>query len=277
MAEKNFLAKDGPLVMGIVNVTPDSFSDGGKYLDPDRAIAHGRRLAAEGADILDIGGESTRPGATPVPVQEELDRVMPVIEGLRGCGVPLSIDTRKAAVMQAALAAGAGMINDITALRGDPESMAVVAGANVPVCLMHMQGDPCTMQDNPVYADTVQEVLDFFRERIDACRDKNINTKRIIIDIGIGFGKSIADNLALIRNVSKFKSFGVPILIGASKKSFIHSLCINADTDQREPGSLATALWCRQQGAKIFRVHDVAAARQAFAVWEAVSGSSRYG
>lgn len=272
------LSLPAPVLMGIVNVTPDSFSDGGRFTDPERAASHARRLVAEGAGIIDIGGESTRPGARPVPATEEIERVVPVIERLRDCGAVISIDTRHAATMKAAVAAGATMVNDVSALSHDPESLPFLAGtgaaAGVKICLMHMKGDPQTMQDRPVYEDVVREVYDFLAARIALCETSGIERNRLVIDPGIGFGKGFEHNIELIRSVSEFRKLGVPILVGASRKSFIGRICADflppSEPAQRVAGSLAAALLCWQQGASIFRVHDVAETRQALAVARAV-------
>ncbi len=259
----------GPYIMGVVNVTPDSFSDGGAFLAPEKAIAHGLRLAAEGADILDIGGESTRPGADAVSPQQEMDRVIPVIEGLKGCGKILSVDTRHAATMREAVKAGAGMINDITALNDD-ESLRVAAQSGAIVCLMHMQGEPQTMQQNPHYQDVVAEVKDFLSCRIEACEKAGISRDKIVIDPGIGFGKNLQHNMTLLHHIGAFTSLGAPVLLGASRKSFIEKLYPGTSAGKRLPGSLAAALWALEQGVRIFRVHDVAQTKQAFAVHRAL-------
>jgi dihydropteroate synthase len=248
--------------MGIVNVTPDSFSDGGLYLSADRAIAHGFRLIEEGADILDIGGESTRPGAQPVGVQEELDRVLPVIEGLQGCGAQISVDTRHAEVMRAALAAGADMVNDISALRGEG-SLEVVAASGARICLMHMQGEPATMQDAPSYLNVVDEVLAFLRERIAICETAGIGRERLVADPGIGFGKTAVHNWQLLNALDRFAELGMPLLVGVSRKRFLDE---QAPPEGRLAGAVAASLWALGKGASIFRVHDVAAMRQAFKV-----------
>ncbi len=252
-------------------MTPDSFSDGGQFSEAGKAIDHGLKLIEQGADILDIGGESTRPGAASVSPQQEMDRVLPVIEGLKNSGAMLSVDTRHAETMRATAQAGASMINDITALQGDPESLSVVARSNLPVCLMHMQGQPQTMQQNPDYNDVVADISAFLAGRIKVCLDAGIPKNRIIIDPGIGFGKTLEHNLALLKNIATFKSLGVPVLLGASRKSFIEKICSDAATDKRLPGSLAAALWGLQQGVDIFRVHDLAETKQAFAVFEAIN------
>jgi dihydropteroate synthase len=257
-----------PLVMGIVNVTPDSFSDGGRHWQRDAAIAHAQQLIAEGADMLDIGGESTRPGAQPVSVQEEMDRVLPVIESLRGASVPVSIDTCKPQVMQAAIAAGVQMVNDINALQG-ATAMNVVAAGNVAVCLMHKQGNPQTMQLQPDYQNVVSEVSDFLRDRIAAVEVAGIGRNRIVIDPGFGFGKTLAHNLALLRELATLTELGVPILAGLSRKSMLGALT-GQDVGQRLPASIAAALIAVQRGAAIVRVHDVRATVDALKVWQAV-------
>jgi len=258
-----------PLVMGIVNVTPDSFSDGGRHLQHQAALAHAQQLISDGADILDIGGESTRPGAQPVGVQEELDRVLPVLEGLRGAPVPVSIDTCKAEVMQAAIAAGAQMVNDIDALQ-DAAALAAVAASNVAVCLMHKQGSPQTMQLQPEYRDVVAEVGAFLRVRIDAAIAAGIGAERIVVDPGFGFGKTLAHNLALLRELGQLRALGVPILAGLSRKSMLGALT-GRDVDEREAASVAAALIAVQRGATIVRVHDVRATVDALKIWDAVS------
>ncbi len=258
---------DRPLIMGVVNVTPDSFSDGGQHASSAAAISHGRRLAAEGADVLDIGGESTRPGAAPVPVDEELRRVLPVVEALAAAGHRVSIDTRRARVMREAVAAGALIVNDVSALTGDDESLAVAAHSGAAVILMHMQGDPTTMQANPSYGDVVAEVADFLGQRVAACRAAGIARERLCIDPGIGFGKNVAHNLALLRHLPRLRQTGVALLIGASRKSFIARLSRGAPAEQRVPGSIAVALHAAERGADMLRVHDVAATIQALDVW----------
>ena len=258
-----------PLVMGIVNVTPDSFSDGGRHLQCDAALAHARQLIAVGADILDIGGESTRPGAQPVSVQEELDRVIPVIEGLRGASVPVSIDSRKPEVMQAAIAAGALMVNDIGALQ-DSAAMDAVASGNIAVCLMHKQGEPQTMQAQPKYFDVVAEVSEFLRNRIAAAEAAGIQRNRIVIDPGFCFGKTLAHNLTLLRELNVLTELGVPVLAGLSRKSMLGTLT-GQDVEQRLPASIAAALIAVQRGANIVRVHDVRATVDALKIWNAVN------
>ena len=252
-----------PQIMGIVNVTPDSFSDGGNFYDPEAAIRHGLSLVADGADILDIGGESTRPGAEQVSLDEELARVIPVIEGLRReTEVIISIDTRHAAVMEAALAAGAGMINDVTALQGE-RSLAAASVADVPICLMHMQGDPGTMQQNPTYTDVVADIKEFLSERVETALAAGIAKQNLVIDVGIGFGKTLEHNLTLLNNLEQFTNLGVRTLLGASRKSFIGKLCgESATADKRIGGSLAALGAGLEARVDIFRVHDVFETKQ---------------
>jgi dihydropteroate synthase len=256
--------------MGIVNVTPDSFSDGGLHLQHDAALAHAHQLIAEGADILDIGGESTRPGAQPVGVQEELDRVLPIIEGLRGVSIPISIDTFKPEVMQAAIAAGAKMVNDINALQ-DVAAMNVVAASDVAVCLMHKQGNPQTMQQQPQYQNVVAEVSAFLRDRIAAAEAAGIQRNRIVIDPGFGFGKTLAHNLTLLRELKKLTELGVPVLAGLSRKSMLGVLT-GQDVEHRVHASVAAALIAVQHGANIVRVHDVRESVDALKIWNALNG-----
>jgi dihydropteroate synthase len=258
-----------PLVMGIVNVTPDSFSDGGLHLQRDAALAYARQLIDEGADILDIGGESTRPGAQPVNAQEEMDRVLPIIEALRGAPVPVSIDTCKPEVMQAAITAGAQMVNDINALQ-DSAAMKVIAASQVAVCLMHKQGKPQTMQEQPHYQNVVAEVSAFLRERIAATQAVGISRTRIVIDPGFGFGKTLAHNLALLRELKKLTELGVPILAGLSRKSMLGALT-GQEVGQRLSASVAAALSAVERGANIVRVHDVRATVDALKIWNAVN------
>lgn len=257
-----------PLVMGIVNVTPDSFSDGGRHASTAAAIAHAHRLVAEGADILDIGGESTRPGAQPVSLQEELDRVLPVIEGLRGVAVPVSVDTVKPEVMHAAIASGAQMVNDINALE-DADAMRVVVDSDVAICLMHKQGVPQTMQTQPHYQDVVREVNGYLRMRIAACEAAGIARNRIVIDPGFGFGKTVAHNLDLLRELATFSDHGLPVLAGLSRKSMLGAVT-GQPVGSRLPASLAAALVAVQRGAKIVRVHDVRETVEALKIWNAV-------
>ena len=261
------LALGRPLVMGVVNVTPDSFSDGGKFFDAKAAVAHARRLAEEGADILDIGGESSRPGALPVSIAEELDRVLPVLEGLKGIEKPLSVDTRRPEVMQAALRAGASMINDIEALQA-PGALEAMAKAQCAVCLMHMKGEPATMQQEPRYDDVVGEVLGFLGSRVQAALHAGIARERIVADPGFGFGKTAAHNFELLRRLEEFSALGVPLLAGWSRKSTLGKLT-GRPAGERLAGSLAAALLALQAGATILRVHDVKETRDVVAVWEA--------
>ena len=264
------LSFDIARVMGIVNVTPDSFSDGGKHGASDAAIAYALGLVEEGADLLDIGGESTRPGATEISEAEELKRVIPVIEALaKQINIPIAIDTSKPAVMRAAVQAGASIINDVFALRRD-NALDVAAELNVPVILMHMQGEPGSMQSAPHYNDAVAEVHSFLTQRIFACEMAGISKKNIVIDPGFGFGKSLEHNLALLAQLQRFVELGVPVLAGLSRKSFIGSLS-GRDVNDRVHGSVAAALIAAQNGAKIIRVHDVAATVDALKIWNAVS------
>lgn len=262
-----------PRIMGVVNVTPDSFSDGGLFAGLEAAVAQGRALVDAGADLLDIGGESTRPGSDPVPLAMELDRVIPVIRALRESGVtvPISIDTRKAAVAQAGLAAGADMFNDVSALAYDPESAGAAAEAGVPVCLMHVLGDPRTMQDAPAYDDVLLDIADFLEARVATAEAAGIPRGRILVDPGIGFGKTVAHNLALVRGLSIFHDLGCAILFGASRKRFIGAIAGEGDPLARGPGSTTVALEALRQGAQVIRVHDVAEMRQALALWMALT------
>jgi dihydropteroate synthase len=249
--------------MGIVNVTPDSFSDGGRFFDPDAAIAHGLALVDGGADLLDVGGESTRPGAEPVGEDEELRRVLPVVEGLAAAGVPVSIDTSKAAVAAAALAAGATIVNDVAA-GTDPEMFAVVAAASAGLVVMHMQGEPRTMQHDPHYDDVVVEVGDFLLDRLAAARAAGIPTAALCADPGLGFGKTVAHNVALLARLGDLVGrLDVPVLVGPSRKSFIARLIGDDRVETLDDGTLATAVWAVDQGARIVRVHDAAAAADA--------------
>lgn len=259
-----------PLIMGIVNATPDSFSDGGQHLQRDAALAHAQQLIAEGADMLDIGGESTRPGAKPVGIQEEMDRVLPIIEELRDAAVPISIDTFKPEMMLAAIAAGAQMVNDINALQ-DAASLNAVASSNVAVCLMHKQGNPQTMQEQPVYQNVVAEVSAFLSARIAAAEAAGIQRDRIVIDPGFGFGKALAHNLALLRELNRLTELGVTVLAGLSRKSMLGALT-GQEVSQRLPASVAAALIAVQHGANIVRVHDVRATMDALKILNAVNG-----
>jgi len=263
-----------PMIMGVVNVTPDSFSDGGRFVDRQAALAHGLKLAEDGADILDIGGESTRPGADPVSLEEERARIMPVVEGLaKACDVALSIDTRKAPIARAAVAAGASIWNDVSALTYAEESMHAAAALSCDIVLMHAQGDPKTMQENPSYGDVVQEVMDFLSARIEACLAAGMDRARLIVDPGIGFGKALEHNLALLAGLDQLTRLNCPVLLGASRKRFIAALDRERPAEGRLGGSLAAALAGWRAGAHILRVHDVAATRQALKVAEAIENA----
>lgn len=262
--------RDRPLVMGIVNATPDSFSDGGDHYDAPAAIAHGIRLKEEGADILDVGGESTRPGAEPVPESEEIRRVVPVIAALAKAGAVISIDTWHAGTMRAALDAGAAIVNDVTALTGEAASLPLVASRKVGVVLMHMQGRPQTMQANPVYENAPRDIAQYLAARVAAVRAAGIAPENIAVDPGIGFGKTVAHNAEILAGVPRLREIGVAVLVGASRKAFIGALSKGERPKERLPGSIAAALAAVSGGADILRVHDVAATRQALAVWLAV-------
>jgi dihydropteroate synthase len=268
------LELDRPRIAGIVNVTPDSFADGGQFVEPQRAIEHGLKLVEEGADLLDIGGESTRPGAGAVDVATEIARILPVIEALAAqTKVPISIDTSKSEVMRAAVGAGAGLINDVCALRGDG-ALDAAAALGVPVVLMHMQGEPRTMQDDPQYDDVVGEVHRFLTDRLFACQMAGIDKKKILVDPGFGFGKTLEHNLALLRDLARFAEIA-PVVAGLSRKSTIGTLTGRADPVERAAGSAAAALIAVQNGAAIVRVHDVAITRDVLAVWQAVAAGAR--
>lgn len=267
------MAMNRPRIMGILNVTPDSFSDGGRFLAPDAALAQAQAMA-RGADVLDIGGESTRPGAAEVELAKEVARTAPVIAALRtgGLSVPISIDTRKATVAQAALEAGAGIVNDVAAMGFDPAMAESVAKAGAPIILMHSVKTPATMQDDPRYDDVLLDVFDFLKGRIAVAETAGIPRARIMVDPGIGFGKTAAHNLTLIRGLSLFHDLGVPVLLGASRKRFIGTIGGEEQADRRMPGSVAVALAGAAQGAQVLRVHDVAETRQALRLWQAVNG-----
>jgi dihydropteroate synthase len=263
-------------LMGIVNVTPDSFSDGGLFLEPERAIEHARRLLDQGADLLDVGGESTRPGAGAVSASEELDRVRPVLEGLRAggahlAGVAISIDTSKVAVAEVALDTGAEIVNDVTALRSEPELAALCAERGCGLVLMHMQGTPRTMQGAPTYDDVVDDVKGFLAERIEFATSEGVAEERIWIDPGIGFGKTVEHNLELLRRLGELAELGRPIVVGASRKSFLGKLT-GREVDERLGGTIASNVLALLGGAEVFRVHDVAELRQALDVAEAILG-----
>ena len=265
------LTLERPLIMGVVNVTPDSFSDGGRYDSTESAAAHARALLSEGADILDIGGESTRPGSMPIELEEERRRVLPLLEALAGCGVPISVDTRKPALMRDAIEAGASLINDISALEA-PGAIEVIAAASVAVCLMHKQGEPRTMQVDPQYDDVVAEVRDYLARRIEAASKAGIASERLVIDPGFGFGKTFEHNLMLLRELKSFTTLGVPVLAGLSRKGMLGTITGRA-VDRRVHGSVAAALLAVEAGASIVRVHEVAATRDAVAVWSAIRGT----
>ena len=258
-----------PLIMGVVNITPDSFSDGGSFATASTALAHARRLVDEGADLIDIGGESTRPGAGGVALEEERRRVLPVLEQLAGGTVPVSIDTQKPELMREAIAAGASMINDVNALQA-PGALAAVAQSGVAVCLMHMQGTPADMQTDPHYDDVVAEVLEFFGERMRAAHAAGIAPDRIVLDPGFGFGKTLEHNLELLRRLDRFNTTGAAVLAGLSRKGMLGRLT-GREVDDRVYASIAAALIAVEKGARIVRVHDVAATRDALAVWTAVN------
>ncbi len=265
-----------PKLMGIVNVTPDSFSDGGRYFNPAAAIAHGLRLAADGADILDVGGESTRPGAAPVADEEELRRILPVIKGLaEKTAAAISIDTRKPSVARAAISAGASIWNDVSALTHAPDSLEAATSLGCSIVLMHAQGDPRTMQDHPCYEDVVEEVYGFLDGRVGACVKAGVTMEKLIVDPGIGFGKTPPHNLALLRGLGRFTALGAPVLLGASRKRFIAALDDPSDSfggpaDQRLGGSIAAVIDGWRRGASIFRIHDVAETRQALKIAAAI-------
>ena len=268
------MSMDAPRIMGILNVTPDSFSDGGLFNAPDAAVAQAHSMVADGADILDIGGESTRPGADFVGADEEIHRTAPIIKAIRATQrqqVPISIDTRKAAVAKAALVAGANLVNDVAAFTFDVDMASVTADAGAPCCLMHAQGDPATMQDDPQYNDVVLDVYDFLQARIQAAEVAGIRRDQIIVDPGIGFGKSLEHNLALLKNLSIFHGLGCAVLLGASRKRFIGTLGNAPEASDRMPGSLAVALHGVRQGMQILRVHDTLATRQAISLHMAVN------
>lgn len=255
--------------MGVLNVTPDSFSDGGEFVDPDRAVEHALQMVADGATIIDVGGESSRPGSQPVSESTEIQRVIPVIKMLASqSDVAISIDTTKPVVAEAAMAAGASIINDVGGMR-DPEMIAVAAETEATVCIMHMQGEPKTMQDEPHYDDVVAEVLEFLRDRVAACEEAGV--KEIWVDPGIGFGKTLEHNMALLRELERFADLGKPVLLGTSRKSFIEMIS-GAPVEQRLPGTLASNVWGVLHGADILRVHDVAEHTQALAVLNAIEG-----
>jgi dihydropteroate synthase len=259
-----------PRLMGVVNVTPDSFSDGGDFLDSSLAIQHGLKLSDDGADILDVGGESTRPGSAPVSIDEELARVIPVIEGLAGEGKLVSIDTRHAEVMRQAISAGAKIVNDVTALTGDPNSMRVCAATGVNVVIMHMQGEPQTMQDNPTYDDAASDIMTYLRERVTVMQAAGIARDKIAVDPGIGFGKNLDHNLRVLSKLGDYADINLPVLLGVSRKSFISRIDRDVPAKERMAGSVSAAIAGYTRGVRLFRVHDVAETRQALAVWDAI-------
>ena len=264
------------LIMGVVNVTPDSFSDGGKFLDAGAAIEHAITLAAQGADLIDVGGESTRPGATPVSEAEELQRVLPVVEKLAGeLKAPISIDTMKPAVAEAALRAGASIVNDVAANRVKPEMWHVVAEAGAGYVAMHMQGTPQTMQHQPAYDDVVGEVNDFFGERLTRLQEAGVSAEQVVLDPGLGFGKTVEHNLQLLAGVRSFTNWNRPLLLGASRKSFLGNFAGHPAAGARLPGSLACACWAVTQGVNIIRTHEVEATRQALRLIEALQATRR--
>jgi dihydropteroate synthase len=256
----------GPRIMGILNVTPDSFSDGGEWFDFDEAVEHGRTLVAEGADILDVGGESTRPGAAPVALDEELRRVVPVIRVLREVGAQLSIDTMKLTVAEAAVEAGATFVNDVTAFRHEPEIAGFVADRGCDCCLMHMLGEPRTMQDDPRYEDVVDDVRAFLEERAEFAVGEGVREERIMVDPGIGFGKTLDHNLELLRRLDEIVAVGFPVVVGTSRKSFLGRLTGREDPHDRVAATVATTVLALERGAAVFRVHDVAPTKDALTV-----------
>jgi len=259
-----------PIIMGVLNITPDSFSDGGLFFDSKSAITQAELMVKEGAGIIDIGGESTRPGAPEVSVEDELNRVIPVIEALSGnIDVPISIDTSKPIVMEKAFNAGASIINDVNALRSEG-ALQMAASLQADVCLMHMQGSPRTMQTNPTYDNVVSDIKAFFEQRLEACKSADIKLNAITLDPGFGFGKNLGHNIALLKNLSEFHEFGVSILAGLSRKSMIGSLLGDKDVDSRMIGSVTAALIAVENGADIIRVHDVAETKDALTVWQQI-------
>jgi len=265
------LSLDRPLIMGVINVTPDSFSDGGKFVELEQIVARAEQLVSEGADLLDIGGESTRPGAASVSLDEERRRVLPVIEKLAGGAVPVSVDTRKPQLMQEAVAAGASMVNDVCGFRADG-AFEAVAASDAAICIMHMQGEPGTMQQNPRYSNVVDEIRDYLAGRVEAAQRAGIVLDRIVIDPGFGFGKTLEHNLDLLRRLAAFRDIGGALLAGLSRKTMLGRIT-GREPAERVHASVAAALLAVQNGAQIVRVHDVAATRDALAVWNALSRS----
>ena len=267
------LSLDQSRIMGVINVTPDSFSDAGEGFAQVDAVARGKAMVEAGVDILDVGGESTRPGAQEISISEELDRVIPVIEGLLETGVILSVDTRHAEVMAGAIQAGAHIINDVTALTGEPKSLEVVANLGCPVILMHMQGEPGTMQNAPMYEDAPREVSDYLAKRIKACEAAGIARSQIAIDPGIGFGKTVDHNLQIIKQIERLHEHGCAIVLGVSRKRFIGLITDTQNPQGRLPGSLAAAVYARTKGVQIFRVHDVAESKQALLICDYIQSA----
>ena len=264
------LSLDKPRLFGVINVTPDSFSDGGEALALSEALKRGRAMLDDGADILDVGGESTRPGAEPVSAEEERARVVPVVKGLSEMGALVSIDTRRAEVMAAAIDAGAGVVNDVTALTGDQDSLGLVADRGVAVVLMHMQGEPGSMQENPQYENAAEDVFGTLKARFEVCEEAGILRHRIAVDPGIGFGKTVDHNLEILNRLDIYRGLSLPVLLGVSRKSFIAKLSCGEAPKDRVPGSLAAVLAAWAQGVRMFRVHDVAETHQALAVAQAI-------
>ena len=267
------LSLDQSRIMGVINVTPDSFSDAGEVFAQVDAVARGKAMVEAGVDILDVGGESTRPGAQEISISEELDRVIPVIEGLLETGVILSVDTRHTEVMVGAIQAGAHIINDVTALTGEPKSLEVVANLGCPVILMHMQGEPGTMQNAPMYEDAPREVSDYLAKRIKACEAAGIARSQIAIDPGIGFGKTVDHNLQIIKQIERLHEHGCAIVLGVSRKRFIGLITDTQNPQGRLPGSLAAAVYARTKGVQIFRVHDVAESKQALLICDYIQSA----
>jgi len=263
-----YLSLDTPQVMGILNITPDSFSDGGKFISFDHALNQVQQMINDGASIIDVGGESTRPGAKEVSLDEEIERVIPIVNAIKSrFNVVISVDTSKAGVMREAVSAGAGIINDVRALQNE-HCLAVMAESDIPICLMHMQGMPRTMQQNPQYQDVTNDIVDFIKQRIEVCQQNGILKERLIVDPGFGFGKTLEQNYQLLNQLAEFKQLGLPVLVGISRKSMIGNL-LNVDVEHRLAGSLAAAIISAQQGAKIIRVHDVKATVDALTVLQA--------
>jgi dihydropteroate synthase len=267
------LSLDVPRLFGIINVTPDSFSDGGEAFGRDDAVRRGRAMIEAGADALDVGGESTRPGADPVAVEDEISRVVPVVRALADLGITVSIDSRRAPVMAAAIEAGAKIVNDVTALTFDADSLGVVAASGVAVILMHMQGEPGTMQDNPHYDDAVMDVFGYLKQRVEVCEAAGIPRDRVAVDPGIGFGKTLDHNLDILGRLDLYRDLGCPVMLGASRKSFIATISRGEAPKDRLGGSLAAVLSAAARGVRLFRVHDVAETRQALAVRQAIEGN----